>query len=132
MMKERRENLRKFATENPDVRLGPLDPLELLELLDMYDRAEQMSAAMRNVVLGIELMPPSLAPPEKRTTPPSWRAIVRFSSSSGIAHVPGVNGGSTKEGPWLDAFGPSARAAMDAAESAIGRAVLHLSEPVAR
>lgn len=55
----------------------------------------------------------------------SWRAVCCLPPAMGKS--PGVMGGATDEGPWVDAYGHSPSDALDALMHAVGRATVGTS-----
>lgn len=55
----------------------------------------------------------------------TWRAVVRVPWS--MAHLPGISGGGTDEGPWVAGTGGSPDMALQRAFEHIGRATVRLS-----
>jgi hypothetical protein len=62
----------------------------------------------------------------------SWRAVVRLPATIKWSGY-GINGQSTKDGPWVDGYGYSPEGAVQSAMVAIGKAIVamtdHVTEP---
>jgi hypothetical protein len=56
--------------------------------------------------------------------PRSWCAVIRVPTI--FSRIPGVMGGGTAEGPWVEGYGRCAETAIKDALLNLGRAALHL------